>query len=357
MPIPGRNFRRILIVRLGAMGDVIHGMPAVAALRGAFPEAQIGWVVEERWADLLYVKNTERVGALSKQRPLVDAVHTTNTRAWRQAPLSDETWREMIALRRELRSTRYDVVIDLQGALKSALAASASGAPVKFGFSAPRERMATMFYTEVVSTPATHVVDQNVELVSAVADAALVASSFDFPQDDVADQWCSHELGSRGVTDFVMMNPGAGWGAKCWPAERYADVARTLSKHGLRTVVNYGPGEEGMANLLEQRSGGEAVALKMGIPELIAVTRRAKLFIGGDTGPMHLAAAVGVPVVALFGPTDPRRNGPYGTRSVVLRSELSRTSHHRVAGPERGLQTITSEEVISAARRLLEAHA
>lgn len=360
MAIPGRNFQRILIVRLGAMGDVIHGMPAVAALRNSFPQAKIGWVIEERWSDLLYVRGTERTGTRSSSRPLVEAVHFANTRAWRQAPFSDETWREMLALRRELRAAKYNVAIDVQGSMKSALVASASGAPTRFGFEAPRERLATMFYTELASTTAAHVIEQNVELAMAVANmpaSGITGQRWDtdpFPVDDAAEAWCSRTLAGHGINNFAIINPGAGWGAKCWPVERYSEVAATLGSFGLRTVVNYGPGEEDMAASVAEQSGGAAVGLKMAIPELIALTRRAKLFVGGDTGPLHLAAALRVPVVALFGPTDPTRNGPYGTNAVVLRSEKSRTSHHRVADPDRGLMTITSEQVVAAARELLE---
>jgi heptosyltransferase-1 len=360
MPIPGRNFRRILIVRLGAMGDVIHGMPAVAALRAAFPEAQFGWVIEERWSDLLHVRGTERVGVRTAKRPLVEAVHFANTHLWRKAPFSDETWREMLALRRELRSTQYGAVVDLQGSLKSGLVANVSGAPTRFGFANPRERLATMFYTEVVSTTAAHVVEQNMELAAALmhqptsANTAQVGGTDIFPQDDAAEEWCTRVLAQHGVSEFVIINPGAGWGAKCWPAERYAEVAMALGEMNLATIVNFGPAEEELAQSVVQNSTGVAFALKMALPELIAITRRARLFVGGDTGPLHLAAALRVPVVALFGPTDPQRNGPYGTQAVVLRSQKSRTSHHRTADPDAGLMTITSEEVITAARKLLE---
>lgn len=360
MPIPGRNFRRILIVRLGAMGDVIHGMPVLAALRAAFPEAQFGWVIEERWSDLLHVRGTERVGVRNAKRPLVEAVHFANTHQWRKAPFSDETWREMLALRRELRSTRYDVVVDLQGSIKSALVANASGAPARFGFANPREPLAKMFYTEVVNTTAAHVIEQNLELVATLASQPTSANTAQmwgtdiFPQDEAAEAWCTKVLAQHGIGEFAIINPGAGWGAKCWPAERYAEVAMALGEMNLPSIVNFGPSEEELAQSVVQNSSGVAFAIKMALPELIALTRRAKLFVGGDTGPLHLAAALRAPVVALFGPTDPQRNGPYGTRAIVLRSQKSRTSHHRTADRDAGLMSITSEEVITAAHALLE---
>jgi heptosyltransferase I len=127
-----------------------------------------------------------------------------------------------------------------------------------------------------------------------------------------------------------------------------------LGEMNLPSIVNFGPAEESLAQSVVEGSAGAAFAIKMALPELIALTRRAKLFVGGDTGPLHLAAASHVPVVALFGPTDPQRNGPYGTRAMVLRSQRSRTSHHRTADPDAGLMSITSEQVITALHTLLE---
>jgi heptosyltransferase I len=156
-------------------------------------------------------------------------------------------------------------------------------------------------------------------------------------------------LGGR----FAILNPGAGWGAKQWPAERYAEVARTLGREGVRSLVNFGPGEESLAQQVEQQAEGHAIAAQFTISQLIAVTRHASFFIGGDTGPLHLAAALKIPVVALFGPTDPARTGPYGTRSIVLRDPNSVTSHKRIRDTEAGLMNIFSEQVIAAARQLL----
>jgi heptosyltransferase-1 len=157
----------------------------------------------------------------------------------------------------------------------------------------------------------------------------------------------------RDIGDFAILNPGAGWGAKRWPAERYGEVARKLAHQGMRSILNYGPGEEELVRAAEAASAGTAKAMSCSITELIALTRRARLFIGGDTGPLHLAAALRVPVVAIYGPTDPARNGPYGTRSVVLRSPESVTTHARRAAADEGLSTIGSDAVVGAARKLL----
>ena len=157
----------------------------------------------------------------------------------------------------------------------------------------------------------------------------------------------------HGIRDFAILNPGAGWGAKRWPAERYGEVARQLAKDGLRCLVNYGPGEEQLFQEVNAASGAVVRPTRPSISGLIALTRRAKLFIGGDTGPLHLAAALQIPVVAIFGPTDPARNGPYGTRSIVLRNPASPTTHARVARPDEGMLEISADAVVDAARRLM----
>jgi heptosyltransferase-1 len=179
---------------------------------------------------------------------------------------------------------------------------------------------------------------------------------FELPRDPGAEAWCDSELRRRGAERFLLLAPGGGWGAKLWPVARYGEVARALAEDGLRTLVNYGPSEEALAQEAASASGGAAQPLSCSISELIALTRRAQIFLGGDTGPMHLAAALDVPVVAVFGPTDPARNGPFGTRSMVLRSAASQTSYAHRAEVDPGMLAITTEEVVAAARRLLREH-
>jgi heptosyltransferase-1 len=175
----------------------------------------------------------------------------------------------------------------------------------------------------------------------------------EFPHDLQAERRIDQRLAEAAVNDFAILNPGAGWGAKRWPAERYGQVAGALSKDGVRSILNCGPGEDDLAREAEAAGMGAAIPMRCSISELIALTRRASLFIGGDTGPLHLAAALGVPVVAIFGPTDPARNGPYATRSVVLRNPGSPTTHARRSAPDEGMLEINITAVIDAARSLL----
>jgi heptosyltransferase-1 len=346
--------KRILIVRLGAMGDIIHALPAAAALRAALPEASFGWVLERRWKDLLGDSQQ-----LQDFPAGIDQVHTVDTRLWRKSPLDRSVWAEMRLAFGSLREAHYDIGIDLQGAIKSAVIVNLSGASDRYGFAHPWEAPAAVFYTRKIETNSVHVVEQAFDLAAAVA-ASAGAASLDrdacacLPHDLAAERQVGAQLAKLGISNlFAMINPGAGWGAKQWPADRYAKVARELGKDGVRSLVNFGPGEESLAKQVEQAAEGHAIAAQFTIPELIAATRRAALFIGGDTGPLHLAAALRIPAVALFGPTDPARTGPHGTRRVVLRDPSSVTSHKRLRETEAGLTNITAEQVISAARQLL----
>ncbi len=365
---------RVLIVRLGSMGDVLHALPAVAALRATHPDAHIGWAVERRWTPLLVsgrptltdfgrVGNQEpgwptlagvaRVGnTRSPQRPLVDRVHIVDTLGWRRAPVSDATWSDIRDTFRDLRAERYDIAIDFQGSIKSALVAQLSGATSRIGFAQPREKPATMFYTSQIRTKGRHVIEQNLDLIEHLG-VAYEALECPLPFDDSANGLIDQKLKDVPAERFAILNPGAGWGGKQWPASRYAQVARDLGHYGMFSLVNFGPTEESLAREVELHSDGAARAVSCTLGELIELTRRASLFIGGDTGPMHLATCLGIPVVALFGPTDPARNGPFTLPSIVLRHPSSRTSLSHTLEADPGLVQITAAEVIAAARDLL----
>lgn len=343
------------------MGDVIHTLPAAQALRDAFPESMIGWVIEERWAELLCAPGTPRRGPKSAQRPLVDWVHPVSMGGWRKSMFTIPTLQEIATIWSDVHAARYDGAVDLQGAIRSAVLARWSGARVIYGAAEPRESPASLLYTRRVITRGAHVIEQNLSIVEAVAQKKMKAPYPEFPHDVAAEGRIDRRLAESGSGELAILNPGAGWGAKRWPAERYGQVARALAEKNVRSILNCGPGEDALVRDAEAASDGAAQLMKNSITELIALTRRAKLFIGGDTGPMHLAAALQVPVVAIFGPTDPARNGPYPTRdrtdhevrSIVLRNPSSSTTHSRRALPDEGMLEISVEEVVSAASRLL----
>ena len=344
---------RLLVVRLSAMGDIIHGMPAIAALRRAQPDLQIGWLVEERWAELLCVSESDRLAARSERKPLADWVHVARFSSWRRAPFSDETWREIRSCRREVRASEYDAALDLQGTMRSALVARSTGAAIRIGSSQPREGPARMFYSHAIDVRGAHVIEQALSLASEIAGRNLECVRPPFPIDPAAEGWADHQCEMFGGKPLAIFNPGAGWGAKCWPAESFGAVARALTDRGMAVLINHGPGEEALSEAVRNSSGRVAAPLKCSVGELIALTRRARLFIGGDTGPMHLAAALHVPVVALFGPTRPERNGPFGTPSIVLRSPESVYSTRHTDRRDHGLVSIEPKAAIEAADQLL----
>ena len=343
---------RILIVRLSAMGDIIHAMPAVSALRRRWPNAFIGWAIEERWAPLLTTRDKhDSQAGRGPEQPLVDAVHLVNLKGWKSAPLSSATRRAVLETRQELRAQRYDEAIDLQGAIRSAVLAKISGAKKLIGEAKPREYPARWWFDQKVETRGIHVIEQAHEVICNSLGEQLPIAPAEFPRNASAEQWAADRIGTD--APYSIFNPGAGWGAKCWPAERYGLVAKELKRSGIKTFVNAGPGESRLASEVVARSCGAAQAFECSISQLIALTRRAALFIGGGTGPMHLASAMQVPVVAIFGPTDPQRNGPFNSPSIVLRHPQSKRDHTRRAEPEEGLLTITVEEVVHSALQLL----
>ncbi len=345
---------RVLIVRFGAMGDILHALPAVTALRAAHPEWYLGWVVEPRWRALLCAESKpDDFGRSAARMPLVDQIHRANTRRWSHEPLSGSTLEDLFRLRRELKSFRYDVCIDLQGAIRSAIIGRWSRAPRLIGEDLPRESAATWFYSERVVTHTSHVIEHALEEAGAIAGEKLEYTPVSLPWDEYAERWCEEFLGNKVSGPIVLMNPGAGWGAKRWPAERFGQVARGLAEAGCSVVVNTGPQEEDLAIALVRASRGTAIALEGNISQLISLTRRASLMIAGDTGPLHLACALGKPVVGIYGPTDPARNGPYGSDFRVLRNPSSKRDHSRKSQPEAGLLTITPDDVLGAALDIL----
>jgi heptosyltransferase-1 len=351
---------RLLVVRLGAMGDILHALPAVTALRMAHPGWVIDWVVEPRWRALLAAQNSPGRDARqpvprqsATSQPLVDGLHLAATKEWRRSPLSSRTLHEIKALRQTLRAGGYDAVIDLQGSIRSAVVGRLAGCRRLIGEAEPRERAARWLFTERVTTHGAHVIEQDMELASTVAGDELAPVRPWLPVDPAAEAEVDEILSSAGSQAVVLINPGAGWGAKRWPVERYTTVAAALIEQGCRVLVNAGPGEESLADVIAKETGGAATPLVGSLGRLIALTRRVALVIAGDTGPLHLACALGRPVVGIYGPTDPSRNGPFGTRFKVLRSPQSRRDHTRYEAPEAGLLTIQPEDVLQAAGELL----
>jgi heptosyltransferase-1 len=334
---------KVLIVRIGAMGDVLHALPAVAALRNDHPEWQIDWVVDPRWAPLLV--NSEG------ESPLVRRVHLAETKLWSKAPLSLRTLRSILALRLQIRGERYDLVVDMQGTLRSAVIGWMSGAKGFAGYSDPRERLAAQLYPSRIARRGIHVVEQAAALLLEATQTALVSIQPELPHERWADAWAAEFSGAQRL---CVLAPDAGWGAKRWPARRFGELAQRLHGLGFAVAVNAARADDPLAAEVLAASGGAADVAACDVTGMIALMRRAALVIGGDSGPVHLAAALGRPVVALFGPTDPARNGPWGSGPMaVLRDGASVTSYKRTAGPDAGLAKISVEDVLQTLQQLL----
>lgn len=292
----------ILIVRLGALGDIVHAVPAAAALRHALPGARIDWLVEAR------------------HRPMIDLVSVIDQPVVLERP-SIAGWLDVA---RRLRAVHYDVAIDFQGLMKSAVLARASGASRVIGFSIwhVREKGARPFYSEIHrDTPAEradHIVRQNLALLRSLG---INDTTIRFPLVDVQSRALEEiHTALGGQQPFALINPGAAWPNKRWPPDRFGEVAAFLREvRGLTSFVVWGPGEEGLAGAVVETSGGAArVAPPTRLADLLALSRAATLMVSGDTGPLHIAAAVGTPTVSVFGPTDPQRNGPWNPDDVSV---------------------------------------
>ncbi len=330
---------RILIVRLSAIGDVIHGMPVLCALRDRFPRAELSWLVEERAAPLL--EGHEALDGL-----------LTVPRGWLKSPQT------LLRLRRRLREGAFDVAVDVQGLAKSALAARLSGAPRRIGFGDEKGReLSPWLYTDRVHTRSPHVVDANLDLLRPLG-IKHPRVRFAVPEPEKDRTAAEQILAEMGVgARFAVINPGAGWASKVWPADRYPAVARHLGESlRLPSLVIWGSEQEReWAEAIGAASGGYArPAPPVTLRQLAALLRRARLFVGADTGPLHLAAAVGTPCVGLFGPTPAIRNGPYGPGHHVLQNvSFEGTSRQRrSAGPE-VMAAIRADEVCTACEAVL----
>lgn len=337
---------RILFVKLGSIGDVVHTLPVLAAVRRAVPGAKISWVVERRAAEIL------------RDNPLLESLIEVDTKGLRRWPLSGETLPATRRQLRRLRASPFDLAIDFQGLLKSALVTRLSGARRRVGFSREhlREPASRFLLTETFKVPARlNVIRKNLALASAALDVKLptTAETFEFP----VHLSPTHESEAGEIVQtigerFTILNPGGGWPTKLWDAARFSELADTLLvKHGLRSVVTYGPGERELAErVVASTRTGAAHAASPSLKGFYALARRAAVYVGGDTGPTHLAVAAGAPVVGLFGPTEWWRNGsPREEDICVERAEIDcRVDCHRRACSQWVCMEIEVERVAAA---------
>ncbi|HKV28871.1 MAG TPA: glycosyltransferase family 9 protein [Candidatus Acidoferrales bacterium] len=328
---------RLLILRMSALGDIVHTLPAVAALRESFPGAEIDWLVDRKWSAIL------------EGNPDVNKVISID----RRSPGN------VIATVRRLRAARYTIAIDFQSLYRSAILARVCGARRRIGFDASyaRERAAAFFYTEKVSPRRGHKVEHNLELAKSLG-AHAKDVRFPLPNSLKANAQVERVLSAHGIKDFFVLSPGGGWGSKCWPAERYGLLHRALvGAYGWRGIITFGPGERELAETVRREAGAPGPVVELfDLTQLIALLRRAKFLVAADTGPLHLASALGTPVVGLYGPTDPARNGPFAKCDVVVRNASDEeTTYRRDKTPAASMLSISVEQVLDAVARRLRA--
>ncbi len=332
---------RFLVVRLGSLGDIVHTFPAVAGLRESFPNSELVWLTHPRWKFLV------------ESSSLASQVWTVETRSW-------SSLREAID---RVRHTEWTASIDYQGLWKSAVLLFLGGVKRRIGFSSAtiREFAVPVLYTDRVRATARHIADQNGELsLRAGAQSSVATLSLHVPAVD--ESTATQFLRDAHIDRYVVLSPGGGWRSKCWPAERFGALCGKIrSELGLRCIVNYGPGEKELAAAVRAASGEADPLLYDGeLGPLMGVLSRALCVVGGDTGPLHLAIALGTPAVALFGPTDPARNGPYrqvnfrtgtSTEDIVLRALGVTATHRRGDQPHPSMLAIEVDAVFDAVRR------
>lgn len=316
--MPRADDARIALVKLSSLGDVVHALPVAATLRAARPGARLAWIVERREAAVL------------RGHPDLDEVIVADTRGWRRArgPAAlRAALADAVALRRRLRQARFDVAIDLQGLIKSGAVARASGAPLRIGFAAGwgREPLSALFTNRRVLPPssARHVIEQYLALLAPLGIETRTLE-FRLPSTPGADALVEEWLAAAGLKPqrrLVVLNPGAGREAKRWPVAHFTALARRLAHEAdAHVVVTWGPGEEPAARAIVQGAAPALLAPPTDLDALLALLRRASVVVAADTGPLHMAAALGTPCVGLYGPTSAVRNGPYGAGHRALSS-------------------------------------
>jgi lipopolysaccharide heptosyltransferase I len=341
----GRPPQSVLIVRLGALGDIVHALPLAAALRAASPTARIDWLVDVKHRAIL-----DLAGGLTTIVPIDTRLATGPT--------------GVVAVVRTLRAARYDVAVDAQGLIKSAVLARLAGAGRVVGLAPAhlREPQARRAYGETVDPAGGHVVDKALALAQALG-APAGPPRFDLrpPATDIVAR-ARGALGIGPSQPFAVLNPGAAWPNKRWPADRFGALARRIhAGRGWPSIVAWGPGEEALAAAVvaAAHAGGPATIAAAAPPttlgELVALVAAAGLVVSGDTGPLHLAAAMGTPIVGLYGPTDPARNGPWAPADLTLSRHQRCACHHqrRCTATSWCLEDIDVDEVTAAVDRRL----
>ncbi len=334
---------RILIVRLSAIGDTVHSLPLAAAIRRARPDAFIGWVVEKPAA------------ALIENNPLLDYVRVV-PKGWLKKPSL------VAALRRDLAAQRFDVAVDVQGLTKSAVAARLSGANIRVGFTRGESRELAPWLDNVRLAPeGTHIVDKSLSLLRGIGIEVPLRGEFVLPPCGEEDMRAMDAFtgGIGAAPGFVLLGPWGSFAAKLWPLARFLELAKRLrGERGLvSAMLGHGEKERRAVRELAEQSGGALLAAPdVGLAGVAELARRARLFVGCDSFPMHAAAAVGCGTIGLFGVTDPARLGPYGPRGkgICARLTLPKSTRERRKLTNENMLALSVDAVAAACAEVLK---
>ncbi|MCL5062186.1 MAG: lipopolysaccharide heptosyltransferase I [Nitrospirae bacterium] len=297
--------KKILIIKPSSLGDVVHSLPFLHAVKDAFPAAEIHWVIAKGLEGLL------------ENHPMVKRLWIINKDQWKNLKKIKETASEFRNLFKELEDESYDMVIDLQGLLRSGLLTYATRAPIRIGFKEAREGSALFYTHKIKGGREIHAVDRYLKIASAIG---CEIEGVCFPMPLIKESENVKKL-KKGVGDYAVIVPGARWKTKRWSSERFGELASMLD---IKTVIVGSASDADIARAIETKSDGNALSMsgKTDIKELIFIIRGARYVITNDSGPMHIAAAFDIPVVAIFGPTNPVRTGPYGKNNIIVKSDI-----------------------------------
>ncbi len=304
-PIFDRPPRKILIVKPSSLGDIVHSLPFLNSLRSCFPDAKIHWVVAKGFEGIL------------EGHQMIERLFVINKDIWRQISKAGQTIRELRGLFRELRAEEYDLVIDLQGLLRSGIITKATRAPLRVGFAEAREGSRFFYNMVVTGGREVHAVERYMKIAGALGcDSKNIVFPFAF-SGDVSVKIVKIK---SDLKDYSVLVPGARWTTKAWPPEKFGELAALLP---IKSVLIGGRSDAKKAEKIVAMSSGKAVSLvgETSLGELVEVMRGARFVVTNDSGPMHIAAGLNIPVVAIFGPTSPLRTGPYGSNHIVISSD------------------------------------
>jgi lipopolysaccharide heptosyltransferase I len=332
------NFKNILITKPSSLGDIVLALPALRALRLSFPESKISWLIRPEFAQLI------------ENHPHLDEIITFDRKLLGKAWFHPGAFGALVSLIRKLRRSRFDVVFDFQGLFRTASLAWLSGCKLRFGMANARE-LATFFYTHKVpqNIECIHMVDYYLKIIRA-AGASDYGVEFVFPKNPGDEDSVSGLLASHGIKDnYAVLIPGSAHQDKCWPAERFARLADMISlQYNLSIVATGSASEAGIIEKVKEKANVPLTSLagRTSLSELVALLKCARLVVSNDTGPGHIAAALGVPLVLIFGRTNPIRLEPYRRKYCVMAIEPDgRGTGISSNDPKYDIKNITVEQV------------